>query len=88
MVMRKSLLVLRVFVICFGLAAPHSSFAIENQTTIRPAKPVKMSPSALTSGECRGLGGKVGANNKCSVGAECLTTDSDGVVHRACLTKL
>jgi len=88
MVMRKSFLILGAFLISFGLAAHHSSFAIDSQPTIKPARPVKMSPSALTSGECKGLGGKVGANNKCAVGAECLTTDSDGVVHRACLTKL
>jgi hypothetical protein len=71
------------------LAAAGSVFAIENKPpSVTPAKPTKMSPSALTAAECKGLGGKVAPSvNKCDSGAMCLTTDKDGVVHSVCLTK-
>ena len=42
--------------------------------------------TALTEGECTGLGGKVDAAVKCSGGQGCYTTDKDGVIHMACLT--
>lgn len=73
----------------FTLAAGSGVFAAETRPpSVTPVKPTKLSPSALTGAECKGLGGKLAANTACASGAECLTTDKDSVVHRACLTKM
>ena len=71
------------------LASSGHAYAVDKkQQPVAPARPTKMSPSALTAAECKGLGGKVAASvNKCDSGSMCLTTDSDGVVHSACVTK-
>src|SRR5438128_2716163 len=43
----------------------------------------------LTEGECAGLGGKVLSIPVayCSSGSLCSTTDKNGVIHEACITK-
>lgn len=68
--------------------ASGGALAIDKMQPAAPARPTKMSPTGLTAAECKGLGGKVAASvNKCDSGSMCLTTDSDGVVHTACVTK-
>jgi len=78
-----------ICVMLLAILTSGSVFAIDKkQQPVAPARPTKMSPTALTAAECKGLGGKVAASvNKCDSGSMCLTTDSDGVVHIACLTK-
>lgn len=53
--------------------------------------PLHMSPSALTSGECKGLGGVVltskDAIKVCGSLGMCARADENGVVHSACITK-
>lgn len=87
--MKKSFAVFCAFALLFMLTVARSAVAAESRPpSTTAAKPTKLSPSALTGAECKGLGGKVAASvNKCASGAMCLTTDKDGVVHSACLTK-
>ena len=65
-----------------------SALAVDKGTAVvAPARPVKMSPTNLSSAECKGLGGKVVEVSDCNGMSACLTTNQDGVVHKACLTK-
>jgi len=64
-----------------------SAQAIDNANSIKPVAPMKMAPTKLSSGECKGLGGQVIAVSDCKGFDACITTDKDGVIHKACLTK-
>jgi len=63
------------------------ALAIDKGTAIVPARPAKMSPANLSEAECTGLGGKVVPVTDCKGFDACITTNKDGVVHKACLSK-
>ena len=47
-----------------------------------------MAPVPLSNAECTGLGGKVvDVVHGCGSGKVCYTTDKNGVIHHACITK-
>ncbi len=58
---------------------PPTGVAVKNKPTRAP----------LSEPECTGLGGKVlSIAGACeSTGKQCVTTDKNGVIHQACITK-
>lgn len=66
-------------------AAPR---AITPKATISTTTVATPTTSALTAGECKGLGGSVVANNICAksgMPTACKTVDADGVVRVMCI---
>lgn len=61
--------------------------AVDKGTTVAPVRPAKMLPTKLSGAECKGLGGKVVEVSDCNGMGACVTTNQDGVIHKACLTK-
>jgi len=65
-----------------------AALAVDKGTAVvAPVRPAKMLPAKLSSAECKGLGGKVVEVSDCNGMSACVTTNQDGVVHKACLTK-
>jgi hypothetical protein len=87
MVMRIGCLSISAGVLLASIVAT-SALAVDKGTTVvAPVRPTKMSPTKLSSAECKGLGGKVVEVSDCNGMSACITTNQDGVVHKACLTK-
>jgi hypothetical protein len=84
--MRTPFSVIIVLIYVLASMGPASAVSKNKLPAGTPSKTSKGVP--LTEGECTGLGGKVDNAVKCSGGLVCLTTDRDGVVHSACITKL
>ena len=63
------------------------ALAMDNANSLKPVAPKKMAPTKLSSGECKGLGGQVVAVSDCKGLDACVTTDKNGVIYKACLTK-
>jgi hypothetical protein len=70
-------------------ASGGSILAVDGRTPLPAApKPARIAPVPLSNAECTGLGGKViEALQGCSSGKVCYTTDKNGVLHHACITK-
>jgi len=72
------------------IGATTSTLAIDQKNPTPVVRPTKIEPSKLTQAECEGLGGTAIRQingNACASGIVCSTTDKDGVIHRACITK-
>jgi uncharacterized membrane protein len=67
--------------------------ATASSQAVRPGTGVVVPPtlrriSALTEEECEGLGGVVSTGgNDCATGELCQTSNRNGVIHQACITR-
>jgi hypothetical protein len=87
--MTKSLGSIVVAGLLLIFASGSSSLAVEGRNPLPVApKPTRMAPVPLSNAECTGLGGKVvDVVHGCGSGKICYTTDKNGVIHHACITK-
>ena len=85
---RGAAFLVAIAVLSIALATSVSAIEIQKPGGRVTAAPIKRN-SALTEGECKGLGGTVRdtIQTTCATGKRCVTVDKDGVLHAACITE-